>query len=29
MATDVPMATATSAQILTLSQWLSPAYPVG
>ncbi len=29
MATDVPMATATSAQVLTLSQWLSPAYPVG
>ena len=29
MATDAPMVTATSAQILTLSQWLSPAYPVG
>lgn len=33
MATDAPMATATntatSAQILTLTQWLSPAYPIG
>lgn len=33
MATDAPMATATStvtnAQILTLSQWLTPSYPVG
>ncbi len=29
MATDGPMATPTDAQILTLTQWLSPAYPVG
>ena len=29
MATDGPMATATNAQILVLSQWLSAAYPVG
>jgi urease accessory protein len=29
MGTDAPMATATNAQILLLSQWLSPAYPVG
>ncbi len=29
MATAGPMATLTSADILTLTQWLSPAYPVG
>jgi len=29
MGTDAPMATATEPQILTLAQWLSPAYPVG
>ena len=29
MATDAPMAMPTDAQILTLGQWLSPAYPIG
>lgn len=29
MATDAPMATATDLDLLTLAQWLSPAYPVG
>lgn len=29
MATDGHMATATDADILTLTQWLSPAYPIG
>lgn len=29
MATDGRMVTATNSQILTLTQWLSPAYPIG
>lgn len=29
MATDAPMATHTDADLLTLAQWLSPAFPVG
>lgn len=29
MDTDAPMATLTDSQILTLAQWLSPAFPVG
>lgn len=29
MATDGPMAIATDTDILTLTQWLSPAYPIG
>ena len=29
MATAGPMATPTDADILTLTQWLSPAYPIG
>ena len=29
MATDAPMATHTDADLLTIAQWLSPAFPVG
>lgn len=29
MATDVPMATPTDIDLLTLTQWLSPAFPIG